>query len=90
MCYGKPSIAQGLQILEKQQVTQVVVLPLYPQFSNTTTAAAFDKIDEKGYTVIPIHHYFDPSNNLTWHLSSREPDSVIFNRVLEKINNKEQ
>lgn len=42
MSYGEPSIANGLDKLLAQGVEQVIVLPLYPQYSATTTAAAFD------------------------------------------------
>lgn len=42
MSYGNPSLDSALARLEAQQVEQVVVLPLYPQYSATTTAASFD------------------------------------------------
>lgn len=42
MSYGNPSIEAALSRLEAQQVEQIVVLPLYPQYSATTTAASFD------------------------------------------------
>lgn len=42
MSYGNPSTEAALSRLEAQQVEQVVVLPLYPQYSGTTTAAGFD------------------------------------------------
>lgn len=44
MSYGSPSIRDGLLNLRRQGVKKVVVLPLYPQFSATTTGAVFDKI----------------------------------------------
>ncbi|CAH0526752.1 ferrochelatase [Vibrio hippocampi] len=44
MTYGEPSLATGLNRLLEQGVEQVVVLPLYPQYSATTTAAAFDAL----------------------------------------------
>ena len=42
MSYGNPSTEAALSRLEAQQVEQVIVLPLYPQYSATTTAASFD------------------------------------------------
>lgn len=42
MSYGNPSIESALSRLETQQVEQIIVLPLYPQYSATTTAASFD------------------------------------------------
>ena len=44
MCYGQPSIAAALEKLCKSGVTRLVVLPAYPQYSATTTAAAFDAV----------------------------------------------
>ncbi|MDZ7644258.1 MAG: ferrochelatase [Woeseiaceae bacterium] len=41
MSYGQPSIADALDRLHKQYVRRVVVLPLYPQYSNTTTGSVF-------------------------------------------------
>ena len=41
--YGKPSIAQQLERY-RCQVDTVVLLPLYPQYSATTTAAIFDQV----------------------------------------------
>ncbi len=45
MTYGKPSIATALQQLRSAGVQRVIVLPLYPQYSATTTASVFDRID---------------------------------------------
>lgn len=42
MTYGNPSLETGVKALVEQGVEEVIVLPLYPQYSGTTTAAAFD------------------------------------------------
>ena len=44
MTYGQPAIAGVLDELKAQGVTRVLVLPAYPQYSGTTTAAVFDAI----------------------------------------------
>ena len=44
MTYGQPAIASVLDELRQQGVTRVLVLPAYPQYSGTTTAAVFDCI----------------------------------------------
>lgn len=44
MRYGKPSLAAKLQDFEQQGVDEIVVLPLYPQYSSTTTASIFDVV----------------------------------------------
>jgi ferrochelatase len=45
MTYGNPSIPRALQSLEAAGIRRLVVLPLYPQYSATTTAAALDRVD---------------------------------------------
>lgn len=44
MRYGNPSIASVMQEFKEQGVERVVVLPLYPQYSATTTAATYDEV----------------------------------------------
>ena len=43
MRYGKPSIADKLQQLKAQNCDRILLLPLYPQYSASTTATAFDE-----------------------------------------------
>lgn len=42
MSYGNPSIESATDSLIKQGVDRIIVLPLYPQYSSTTTASVFD------------------------------------------------
>ena len=44
MRYGQPAIAEKLATYQVQGVERLIVLPLYPQFSSTTTAAVFDAV----------------------------------------------
>jgi ferrochelatase len=44
MTYGNPGVAQELNKLKAEGFTRVLVLPAYPQYSGTTTAALFDAI----------------------------------------------
>ncbi|MEO8299489.1 MAG: ferrochelatase [Burkholderiales bacterium] len=44
MRYGQPAIAHQLHALKEAGCTRVLVLPLYPQYSGTTTASAFDAV----------------------------------------------
>lgn len=44
MTYGNPSIAQAIQTLETEGIDRIVVLPLFPQFSSTTTASIYDAV----------------------------------------------
>ena len=44
MRYGTPSISQGLQALKARGCDRVLIVPLYPQYSASTTATAFDAV----------------------------------------------
>jgi len=44
MSYGNPSIPRALERLRARGATRIVVLPLYPQYSGTTTASVFDRV----------------------------------------------
>ena len=44
MRYGNPSIASGLQALREKGCARILVFPLYPQYSATTTGSTFDAI----------------------------------------------
>lgn len=65
MRYGNPSIASALQQLREQNVQRLLVLPLYPQYSASTTAATFDAVSSelKTWRRLPelrmVNHYHD-------------------------------
>lgn len=42
MRYGQPSIPETLSRLKAEGCTRILLLPLYPQYSSSTTATAFD------------------------------------------------
>jgi len=44
MSYGKPSIAEQLKTLQSQGVEKIALIPLFPQYSATTTAAVTDQL----------------------------------------------
>lgn len=46
MRYGNPSIASQLDELRAEGCTRVLVLPLYPQYSGTTTASIVDAVSD--------------------------------------------
>jgi protoporphyrin/coproporphyrin ferrochelatase len=45
MRYGNPSMIDTVAALRAEGVRGIVVLPLYPQYSTTTTASVVDKVD---------------------------------------------
>ena len=44
MRYGQPSIKTGLENLKAQGARRVIIFPLYPQYSASTTASTFDAV----------------------------------------------
>lgn len=61
MTYGSPSVGDGIQALLDQGVTRITVLPLYPQYSSTTTAAVSDALAKatKKLMVVPEIHFIN-------------------------------
>lgn len=44
MTYGNPSLQDALKALRANGARRILVLPLYPQYSATTTASVFDRV----------------------------------------------
>lgn len=47
MSYGSPSIPQALTQLRQAGARRLIVLPLYPQYSGTTTGSVFDRVSRE-------------------------------------------
>jgi ferrochelatase len=68
MTYGNPSIPDALRSLRDQGVNRLIVLPLYPQYSGTTTGAVFDQVTRELQTwrAVPslqfVSDYHDDKN----------------------------
>lgn len=87
MHYGNPSIQSALEALQKQGVDKIVIMPMYPQYSATTTAASFDQVSAvlKQWRKIPevrfIHGYADDENYICAvanSIQSYSPDYLLF------------
>ncbi len=65
MRYGNPSIAAGLARLREAGARRILVVPLYPQYSASTTASTFDAVSAelRGWRWLPelrfVSHYHD-------------------------------
>ena len=65
MTYGEPSIAAKVKQFTEQGINELTVLPLYPQYSVSTTAPVFDQLSDaiKQQVNFPainfIHDYHD-------------------------------
>ena len=87
MRYGNPSIAEGMEKLRQQGARRLLVLPLYPQYSATTTASTFDAVckELRTWRWIPelrvVNQYHDDSGYIKalassiekhWHESAKQ------------------
>ncbi len=92
MRYGRPSIRDGLDLLAQQGSRRICVLPLFPQYSHSTTASVFDAVADAARvlpaetTITQIHDYhahpayinaLAASIRETWHRHGR-PDRLLF------------
>jgi len=68
MRYGNPSIAAAIKSMQKEKVSSVYVLPLFPQYASSSYGSAlaevYSELQKHDY-VIPVHvqapYYDDPS-----------------------------
>ncbi|MBT6278743.1 MAG: ferrochelatase, partial [Candidatus Thioglobus sp.] len=64
MRYGNPSISSALNKLKDKGCSKVIILPLYPQYSKTTTLSTLDAIDleleawSSKPEIVFIEHYY--------------------------------
>lgn len=61
MRYGNPSIQHGLETLRNKNCTRIIVLPLYPQYSATTSGSTLDAVTNvlKTWRRVPQLHFID-------------------------------
>jgi len=59
MHYSEPSIKTALTKLQNHSISELVVLPLYPQYSATTTASTFDLVAQtlKSWRNLPTIYF---------------------------------
>ena len=59
MRYGQPSISNALKRFQQQGVDNIIIMPLYPQFSGPTTASTFDAVVKEisQWRWIPTIHF---------------------------------
>jgi len=68
MTYGQPSIANALRTLRDQRVDRLLIVPLYPQYSGTSTGPVFDRVmnELKTWRAVPsiqfVSDYHDDPN----------------------------
>jgi len=72
MRYGKPSIQSGLEALREKNCRSIIILPLYPQYSATTTASTFDAVADvlKTWRRVPELHLIDAYHKYPAYISA--------------------
>ena len=91
MRYGKPSIKTGLEELKKKGVTDVLLVPLYPQHAMATTETILvlaEQLKEKYFPEMKLSHipafyhkkeYIKVlSESIQDHLKGKEWDKILF------------
>lgn len=66
MRYGSPSIERALESFRKNQIQELIIVPLYPQYATSTSLSTHEKVsallkplkDQFGYS--PRVHFVDP------------------------------
>jgi ferrochelatase len=65
MRYGRPALGRVLQQLHEESIRRAIVLPLYPQYSTTTTASVMDVVQQYA-SVLKIDLVEDYSSDAAW------------------------
>lgn len=92
MRYGRPSIATALDKMLQANVQRLLVLPLYPQYSATTTGSTFDAVARvlQRWRWVPevrfVNHYHDAegyidalAQSISTHRAAHgRPDRLLF------------
>lgn len=82
MRYGNPSIKSGIQKLADKGVTEILIVPLYPQFAMATTETILvlaDKIIKKSYPNIKLSH-------IPAFYNKEDYIEVLSNSIQQKLN----
>ncbi|MGR3807973.1 ferrochelatase [Pasteurella testudinis] len=88
MTYGEPSMQSAVNKLIARKVKKIIVLPLYPQYSSTTTASVFDAFAAalKAHRAMPeiefIHHYHQHPLYISALANSIRPTLTVDERLI--------
>lgn len=86
MRYGEPTLEQALLMLKEKNIHELIVLPLYPQYSYTTTDSTFKKIQtivKKINLTIPVNfirNYFNHPfyiNTLSSYINQKRKNNFL-------------
>ena len=83
MRYGNPSIKSALDYLHHKKYNKVIILPLYPQFSFTTTLSCFDKV----YEYYKKKPYMPELSFLTEYYQNKQYINAVADSIKQKWKN---
>lgn len=88
--YGKPDLVSALQELRKQKVERIMVMPMYPQYAESSTLTSFENLKERlrrspfrGVKLVQHYHnldfYIDALvDSVAEHRKLENPEAIIF------------
>ena len=91
MRYGNPSIESGLLKLKNKNCRKLIIIPMFPQYSGTTTGSVFDEVARimSKWRWVPsisfVSSYHDDQNyiealkdSMVEIIENKKPDKIIF------------
>lgn len=88
--YGEPKIRRALQELRRQKVERIMVLPMYPQYAESSTLTIFENLKEslkrspfRGVKLVQHYHHLDfyldaLVDSVAEHRKLENPEAIIF------------
>lgn len=72
MRYGQPDLREKLKEFKQQGVNEILILPLYPQYSSTTNASIFDVVAEEyvSWRHMPTLHFISDYYRNSYYISA--------------------
>jgi len=59
MTYGQPDIAETLQKMQADGCSNIILLPLFPQYTQSTTKSIIEQAQSAGVPLTIIKHFYD-------------------------------
>ena len=89
MRYGKPAIADGLQVLHDSGVTQVCIVPFYPHYADSTITtsvnAAMEQMPDNMQADVITPFYQAPEHTKAWGENIRKHLPKQWDHLLFKL-----
>lgn len=88
--YGEPDLMKALLELRKQKVERIMVMPMYPQYAESSTLTSFENLKEKlrrspfrGVKLVQHYYHLDfyidaLVDSVAEHRKLEQPDAIVF------------